>query len=105
MSNTEYPYETTELYRILLNSVRSKAETTNDPKRRDRRDFTTFTCDCKILNQMTVPDHELPDVTKRHYEKELARTTFFHILKLCGLDEIDLQDLMRLRSILSMREL
>lgn len=104
MSHRDYPYEATELYRILLNSVKSKEETIGDPKRGERRDFTTFTCDCKIRNQMTIPGNEPTDDTKRHYEKELARTAFFHILKLCGLDEIDLQDLMMVRSILASRD-
>ena len=89
MSQDEYPYKATELYRKLLDSTSVEIIYNENIEKPECKTIARFRCDCKFVNQLMVSADEL---------NELARSTFFYILKLCGLDEVDLQDLMMVRS-------
>ena len=105
MSQDKYPYKATELYRKLLDSTDVEIIYNENIEKPECKTIARFRCDCKFVNQLMVSADELNVRGQEHYKEELARSTFFYILKLCGLDEVDLQDLMMVRSILSTREL
>ena len=89
----EYPYKATELYRKLLDSM--NVEVIKNP---ERGTIARFDCKCEFINQLAVSGDELNVAGEEPYKEQLARETFFYILKLCGLDDVDLQDLMMVRS-------